>query len=522
MSGVYAADNVQVPAGLTLADYLRIARGRWKAILAFTIALTALAFCWTLQLPKVYAAQSSAIIVASSDTIALAKATKYQSAGQSRLVAERVVKSLGLNTSAGALLGSVTVATLPDAQLTVTATSPDPASAQRVANAWVVGLVEQVKEMESTLAVENPGAAAVPAIRVVPLSQAILPTAPVSQEVGKKVGMGALAGLVLGLLYALLRNYLDRRIRNAAVIERRFGVSVLGTLPVDRRLNGKSAVLENDTQPDRPGKDSHAIMEALRELRTNLQYVNVDNRPRIIVVTSAVPGEGKSTVTANLAVTMAAAGENVVVVDGDLRRPTVANIFNLIPGVGVTDVLSGNAELTDVLQEWSAMPNLRVLGSGRVPPNPSELLGSLAMKELLQTLAQEAIVLVDAPPLLAVTDAAVLTRISDGAMVVVKAGQTTEDELGKALGKLVRVDGQLLGAVLNHLPLSGPDSYSYYSSYQSASPEPDPNPSPPSNPGHREPVPDHKITGPLSILEEPVESPESAEASAMRSRRSLK
>ena len=119
-------------------------------------------------------------------------------------------------------------------------------------------------------------------------------------------------------------------------------------------------------------RGSHAITEALRELRTNLQYVDVDNPPRIIVVTSSVPAEGKSTVTANLAVTMAAAGENVVVVDGDLRRPTLVDVFNLIPGVGVTDVLSGHAELGDVLQEWSAMPNLRVLdpaGSRRTPAN---------------------------------------------------------------------------------------------------------------------------------------------------------
>lgn len=499
MNGLDAADNGQIPAGLTLADYLRIARARWKGILAFTLALTIIAFCWALLQPKMYASQANGIIVAGgsdnlslslmSENLAKTKAAKYQSVAQSRLVAERVVTSLGLTASPDALLGSVTAVVPADgSQIAITAKSPDPATAQRLADAWVVGLAEQVKEMESIPAVEGSEAIPVPVIRMVPLTQAILPSAPVSPNVKQALGIGALAGLALGLLYALLRHHLDRRLRNPAAIERRFGVSVLGTLPVDSRLDGKSTVLEDGYAPARQAKGSHAITEALRELRTNLQYVDVDNPPRIIVVTSSVPAEGKSTVTANLAVTMAAAGENVVVVDGDLRRPTVVDVFNLIPGVGVTDVLSGHAELADVLQEWSAMPNLRVLGSGRIPPNPSELLGSHAMKNLLQTLAQDAIVLVDAPPLLPVTDAAVLTRISDGAIIVIRSGQTKEDELGKALGNLERVNGHVLGTILNRVPTSGSDSYAYYASYQSVEHQPELVPAA-AEPSHRDPDP---------------------------------
>jgi capsular exopolysaccharide synthesis family protein len=516
VNGLDVASDAQIPAGLTLADYFRIARVRWKGILAFTMALTVIAFCWALLQPKMYSSQSMGIVVAGgsdnlstslmSENLARAKAAKYQSVAQSRLVAERVVKSLDLHTSPGALLGSVTVAVpAGSAQIAVTATSADPATAQRVADAWVRGLAEQVKEMESIPAVEGTATTGDPVIRVVPLDQAILPTAPTSPNVKQALGIGALGGLVLGLLYALLRHYLDRRLRSAAAIERRFGVSVLGTLPADRRLDGKSTILEDGFRPAKQGKGSHAITEALRELRTNLQYVDVDNPPRIIIVTSSVPAEGKSTVAANLAVTMAAAGENVVVVDGDLRRPSVADIFNLIPGVGVTDVLSGHAELVDVLQEWSAMPNLRVLGSGRIPPNPSELLGSFAMKNLLQTLAQDAIVLVDAPPLLPVTDAAVLTRISDGAIIVVRSGQTTEDELGKALGNLGRVNGHVLGTILNRVPTSGADSYGYYSSYQSSGPASAPE-SFESKPEHREPAPEYdfnQVTFPSSVPADP-------------------
>ena len=486
MTGFETADNNgQTAAGLALEDYLRIARARWKGILAFTLALTVLAFCWTLLQPKIYSAQSSGIVVAGgsdnlslslmSENLAQTKAAKYESVAKSRLVVERVVTSLGLTTSPDALLGSVTVAVPKEsAQLAVTATSTNPEMAQKVADAWVRGLAEQVKELESIQAVEGSDVIPVPVIRVVPLGEATLPTAPISPNVKLSLAIGALAGLALGLAYALIRHRLDRRLRSASAIERRFGVPVLGTLPVDHRLDGKSTVLDDVFSPVAAGEGSHAITEALRELRTNLQYVDVDNPPRIIVVTSSVPAEGKSTVTANLAVTMAAAGENVVVVDGDLRRPTLVDVFNLIPGVGVTDVLSGHAELEDVLQEWSAMPNLRVLGSGRIPPNPSELLGSQAMKTLLRTLAQDAIVLVDAPPLLPVTDAAVLTRIADGAIVVIRSGKTTDEELGKSLGNLGRVNGNVLGTILNRVPTTGADSYRYYTAYQSREPEPQP------------------------------------------------
>lgn len=476
MNSVDAAETVQTPAGLTLVDYLRIARAHWKGILAFTLVFTLGAFGWALLQPKIYASTSSGIVIAGgsdnlslslmSENLSKAKAANYQSVAMSRLVAERVAESLNLSIPPTALMGFVKAVVTPGtAEIVVTASSEDPAMAQKLADAWVVALAEQAKEMESISAVEGAPEGATPVVRVVPLGQALLPTSPVSPNVRMILGIGALGGLLLGIAYALLRNHLDRRLRDSAAIERTFGVPVIGTLPVDHRLDGKSAVV--DAAGTR-GKGSHAITEALRELRTNLQFIDVDNPPRIIVVTSSVPSEGKSTVTANLAVTMAAAGENVVVVDGDLRRPTVVDVFKLVPGVGVTDVLSGGAELSDVMQQWGLMPNLHVLGSGRIPPNPSELLGSRAMESLLKALSQDAIVLIDAPPLLPVTDAAVLTRIADGAIVVIRAGKTREEELSKALGNLERAKGHVLGTILNCVPTTGVGSYSYYSSYASA------------------------------------------------------
>ncbi|WP_018768747.1 polysaccharide biosynthesis tyrosine autokinase [Arthrobacter sp. 162MFSha1.1] len=470
--------------GLDLAEYLNILRVYWKAIVAFTLLATLAAAGWTVLQPKVYSSDSSGIVVTpgsdnvslalAGDSLAKAKVKNYESVAKSRLVADRVIQALDLKTTADALLGSISVKVpLDTAEIRVTAQSTDPATAQRVADAWVNGLAAQVEAIETAPSPDAAGSSpsAETAVRVLPLGKAVLPTSPTSPNTKLNLALGALVGLALGVAYALIRRHLDRRIQKAADIERLFGVPVIGTLPVDHRLDGKSTIVDAGTAAQLHDAGG-AMAEALRELRTNLSFLDVDQPPRIIVVTSSMQAEGKSTVTANLAVTMAAAGENVVVVDGDLRRPTLVDVFNLVPGVGVTDVLTGTAQLADVLQPWGALPNLSVLGSGRIPPNPSELLGSRAMKNMLDTLAKDAVVLIDAPPLLPVTDAAVLSRAADGAILVIRTGRTTQEQLDQSLGNLVKVKGRVLGAVLNYVPVKGRDAYSYYGTYSSA---PDPS-----------------------------------------------
>lgn len=486
----------EATAGMDPMDYVRVLRVYWKAIVAFTLLCSLSAVGWTVLQPRIYSSDSSGIVVTpgsdnvslslAGDSLAKAKVKNYESVAKSRLVADRVIAALELDTTADALLGSISVKVpLDTAEIRVTAESRDPTTAQRVADAWVNGLAAQVEAIETAPAPEPggtvaetvtsdggaPAGATAPAVRVLPLGKAVLPTSPTSPNLKLNLALGALVGLALGVAYAVIRRYLDRRISKAAEVEQLFGVPVIGTLPADHRLDEKSTVLDAGTAAQLQDAGG-AMAEALRELRTNISFLDVDQPPRIIVVTSSVQSEGKSTVTANLAVTMAAARENVVVVDGDLRRPTLVDVFNLVPDVGVTDVLTGKAELADVLQPWGALPNLSVLGSGRIPPNPSELLGSQAMKNMLDALAEDAVVLIDAPPLLPVTDAAVLSHVADGAIVVVRTGRTTQEQLGQSLGNLEKVKGRVLGAVLNYVPTSGTDSYSYYGTYTSAATPP--------------------------------------------------
>jgi succinoglycan biosynthesis transport protein ExoP len=213
--------------------------------------------------------------------------------------------------------------------------------------------------------------------------------------------------------------------------------------------------------------------EAFRQLRTNLQFVEVTDNGRTFVVTSSVPGEGKSTTSANLAITLAEAGSKVLLIDGDLRRPKVAEYMGIEGAVGLTDHLIGHAELDDVVQPWGG-GNLEVLPAGQVPPNPSELLGSKAMIKLLADLDKKYdTVIIDAPPLLPVTDAAILAKlVSGGAIMVIGSDKITKNQLGAAITNLDTVGGRLVGIIMNLLPAKGANAYGYYSYY--GAPEPTP------------------------------------------------
>ncbi len=187
-------------------------------------------------------------------------------------------------------------------------------------------------------------------------------------------------------------------------------------------------------------------------------------------MTSSLPGEGKSTTATNLAIAIAQGGQSVVLVDADLRRPRVDEYLGLERNAGLTTALIGRADIEDLLQPWGA-DELYILTAGQIPPNPSELLGSDAMKQLITRLEQKFdAVIIDAPPLLPVTDASVLAQQVGGVVVVVGSSKVRLPDLQKALGNLELVDADLLGIVINLLPSKGPDAYAYsYYSYDSVS-----------------------------------------------------
>lgn len=455
-------------------DYLRIARAHWLGIALLIILGVSVAFGWTLLQPKVYSADASGYVTPSraagaadsgtsyvSDNLAKSKVKSYVELGTWRSVGQHAAEELQLDTSPEALVNRVSVTNPPDTViLKVVATGPTPEAARDLAGAWLDGMKIEIESLESGGTGEDPS------VTLMTSDSAQLPTAPSSPNVRLALALGALAGLALGILYAVLRYILDRRIRSVAAVEKETGLNVVGTIPDEKSFTAENRLIPFDGANSSSSRNAHlyAVSEAMRELRTNIQFMDVDNPPRAMVITSPLPGDGKSTTAANLAITLAASGENVVLIDGDLRRPMVAKIFGLIGDAGLTDVLAGRATIADVAQPAGRDGNLRIVAAGKIPPNPSEVLGSHRMNELVRSLSEEAIVIVDAPPLIPVTDAAALAHNTDGAVIVATVGRTTFDALKKAQGNLERAGGRALGVVLNRVPRRG--SGAAYYGYQ--------------------------------------------------------
>ncbi len=207
--------------------------------------------------------------------------------------------------------------------------------------------------------------------------------------------------------------------------------------------------------------------EAYRVLRTNLHYANPDAPLKRVLVTSTAPGEGKSTTLANLAVTLAQAERSLLVIDADLRRPVIHEMFRLKSAPGLTSYLAGDALLEAVVSK-THVPNLSVVPSGPIPPNPAELLASRRMREFVETMSERYdILLFDSPPVLAVTDACALVSMMDGVIFVVGSGKIAQAAMRRAHDQIVAAQGRVLGAVVNQFDARAADGYSrsYYRKY---------------------------------------------------------
>ncbi len=365
------------------------------------------------------------------------KAQSYLPLFNTRAVGQRIVDELGLEASADAVAGSLQTTLDPNAPIiTVEAVAPTAEEASAIANAAVEATAAEARSLETG---GNENAAV--GVQLTNYQNAVVPGAPVSPDREKFLLAGAAFGLLVALGLAWLRDRNDSRLRTADDVTDVVGLPTLGALPDAKELaRDKNGMLPEPT--------SFPSREALRKLRTNLRYIDVDNPPRSIVVTSSAPGEGKSTVAANLARVMARAGQPTLLVDADLRRPMIAQQFSVHGEVGLSQLLAASVSLEDVA-EPTTVPLLTLLPAGQIPPNPSELLGSRRMQELIEELSRQYFVIIDAPPVLAVTDAQLLTRHSDGAILVAVPGQTRTAAMQKAVEAIRAVNGTVYGAVLN-------------------------------------------------------------------------
>ncbi|MDT0186468.1 polysaccharide biosynthesis tyrosine autokinase [Microbacterium sp. ARD31] len=448
---------------MELRDYLRGLRRHWIAVVLMTMVGVATAFGWVLLQTPVYEATANGLVQSKAtaeqggavygDSYAATKVPTYLEMVTWKVVAERAGEILQSDESPEELAARVNVVNPQGTSiLKFTAQAGSPAEAATLAQAWIDALGETIDQVQST---SSDGGAP---IGIYSAAAASVSNAPVFPDQRTAILVGGVLGLGVGIAFALVRTASDRRVRQADDVQARMGVPVVGTVPASAALASDHRLIDPSITSEKGG--GFALSEAFRALRTNLKFMDVDNPPRTIVITSPLAGDGKSTIACNLSVALAANGEPVVLVDGDLRRPTVARTMALPGDAGLSDVLAGRVELADVLQR-TATPNLFVLAAGSIPPNPSELLGSDRMRRVLDELATHAMVIIDAPPLLPVTDGVVLTHQADGALVTLSVGKTTYDVADKAIDALHKAQGRVLGVVLNKAPLKGVDSSAY-------------------------------------------------------------
>ena len=464
---------------MTILEFFRTTRANlWLLIIGIVVGAAA-GFGYASFQPKVYAASSSGYVtvgesgtvdVLSGSTAAKERARSYAAIVSSEAVAQKIKQNNPkLSLSTGQIRSSLTATAGDNAALiTVNAKASSPENAQMLANGALQATADYIKEIEQNpgnaqalVNGENAGAAPTGGntVRVIPLNNASVNPPLVAPNYEQNVLIGAVAGLGLVYLAIFLRRALDQRIRTRDDATKATGANILGVLPVSEDLNEEN-IVKGDT-------DDHIAQESIRQLRTNLRFVNVDTPPRSFIVTSAVPGEGKSTVSLSLARAMADAGSPVILIDADLRRPTVAKKLKLDAKVGLTQVLAGQVEIANAVHQLGDS-NLFVLPAGRIPPNPSELLGSDKMRQLINELSEEFIVVVDVPPLLPVTDASLLSHSVDGVILVGSIGRSHREQMTEASNILKKVNANLLGMVLNRAPRKGLGNSYYGFGYASA------------------------------------------------------
>ncbi|MCS6711642.1 polysaccharide biosynthesis tyrosine autokinase [Brachybacterium sp. EF45031] len=442
---------------MTIEDFLSMLLRNALLLLGLTILGGAAGYGLSYLKSPVYEATALGYVSASSEVDAegnpvsqasgnmqfqYAKAQTYLPLFNTRAVGENIVQSLQLQSSPDAVAGSLQATLDPNAPIiTVTAQAPSPERASAIANAAVEAAAAEARQLESG---GNENARV--SVQMVPYQTALTPDAPVSPDRPRYALIGAVLGLSLGLILSWLRSRHDSRVRTVEDVERTVGLSTLGVLPDLKELT-------RDKDGPLPEPKSFAAREALRKMRTNLQFIDVDNPPRAIVVTSSFPGEGKSTVSGNLARVMARAGHRTLLIDADMRRPVVAKEFGLDGTVGLSQLLAGSVTPAEVIQQVEN-GRLHVLVSGQVPPNPSELLGSRRMQELIAELRQNFFVIIDAPPVLAVTDGQLLARHADGAVLVAVPGRTRVESLRRAAVAMQNVQAKVFGVVLNRASTS--------------------------------------------------------------------
>lgn len=446
---------------MELRRYLDVLARWWWLFVASTLLSGTVAFFYSGNLPPTY--RTSALLfvnqVAAPGTLTLSDtllnqqlAKTYSQMMVQPVVLDGVAERLNLTFSTSTLVSMVSASPVRDTQLLqITVDGSDPALIRDIANTLAeVFIARQAPyfppgQSASALQVAQP---------------ALLPTQPIGPRVPFNTAVAALFGLLLALGVAAFLEYMDDTVKTPDQLEEATSLVTLGAVMRFSTHDGASGTLLSVDHLRNPA------FEAYRLVRTNLEFATVDRPLGVLLVTSASPGEGKSTTVANLAMALTQAGKRIIIVDADLRKPILHRLFEVANKHGLTNLLlMDDAPIEQHLQP-GPVDGLRILPSGLLPPNPAELLASPRLATLLERLKREAdLVILDSPPVLAVADGIVLASRVDGTLLVVDSQRTRADALRRANDALAKSGTHMLGAVLNKLSKRSGSYYHYYYYY---------------------------------------------------------
>ena len=449
---------------IDIRELIQIIRKRIWVIISFTlIAIFLSGIVSVLFLDEVYESSTTLIVSKQSDgnnndlqisDINLARnlVDTYSVIIKSNRVLESVLSDLNLNMTLGNLKSKINVNAEGNTEIIrIKVEDTIPERAKDIANSLANVFIREVNLL---LKMEN----------VQVIDTARLPNSPIRPRVFMNIAIVGMLGLMIGLGLVLLIEYLDNTIKTPEDVLKHMQLSVIGSIP---DFNGDTSKGKNKKRTTRLiGSPSikAPVTEAYKTLRTNIQYSNLDNNLKVILVTSSTQSEGKTSTSSNLAISMAQSDKKVLLIDCDFRRSNVHKVFHILNVKGLTNVLAENLDYHEILNSVG-LPNLDILTSGPKPPNPSEILGSARMEAFIKKVSEEYdVIILDAPPILPVADSMVLSRLADGIILVTEYGKTTYETAMRAKESVEKVGAKILGTVINSIPIDAKGGgYYYYS-----------------------------------------------------------
>ena len=447
---------------MELRHLVQTLRRRWKFAVSLFLLGIGIAAAVTSTIPPTYSSTARVYVSATSQgnieafqfsIYSSQRVTSYAALAYEPAVLQRVIDKVGLKETPAELAKRITTEAVPSTVIVkVVAVDASPSVARRIAAAEAEEITALVERLETPKNTSDKGDDPVAPVNAKVAGEATYDAKPIAPNMPLNIAVGALLGLLVGVGGAALREMFDTSIKSPDDIAELTGSAVMTVVPFDSGVPKHPLISDHLGHSDR--------FEAFRVLRTNLQFVDLDSRHQTLVVSSAVPDEGKTVTATNLAIALAQTGRSVLLLDCDFRNPGVAKLLRLENSVGLLSVLIGRGRFEECVQRHES--GVDFMGTGPRPPNPAEVLETQAMRDFL-SFTREAydVVVIDTPPLLPVADPAIVASMSDGVLLVTRYGRTSRVLVQQAIERLRTVDVRILGVVLNMTPRKAAAGYGY-------------------------------------------------------------